>query len=151
MHFRLLQTFSSCAKSYTVLLLVLQAPKFKPAEYTVLTEEEWRRLKEEGYPEHLIKKEDAKRTREIDAALKRTVLPQNTATFLQDQCKWVCHQMELRIVLVGKVMVEPSSCGQLSNTLVLIGGSKGRTPELCTPSGSNFFHFHAVFRKNLAK
>ena len=87
----------------------------------MLTEEEWRRLKEEGYPEHLIKKEDAKRTREIDAALKRTVLPQNTAAFLQGQCKWVCHQIELRIVLVGKVMVDPSFYGQLSNTATFTG------------------------------
>ena len=96
--------------------MALQAPRFKAAEYTVLTEDEWRRLKDEGYPEHLIKKEDAKRTREIDAALKRTVLPYNTAAFLQSQCKWVCHQMELRIVLVGKVTEEPLFNGHQLNT-----------------------------------
>ena len=114
-------TFNSCAKIYTVFLLALQAPRFKAVEYTVLTEEEWRRLKDEGYPEHLIKKEDAKRTRDIDAALKRTILPHNTAAFLQSQCKWVCHQMELRIVLVGKAMEEPPFSGHLSNTATYTG------------------------------
>ena len=109
---------NSYAKIHTVFLLALQAPRFKAAEYTVLTEE-WRRLKDEGYPEHLIKKEDAKRTREIDAALKRTVLPHNTAAFLQSQCKWVCHQMELRIVLVGKVMEEPLFNGQIQPHLLV--------------------------------
>ena len=103
-------------------MLALQAPRFKAAEYTVLTEEEWRRLKDEGYPEHLIKKEDAKRTREIDAALERTILPHNTAAFLQSQCKWVCHQMELRIVLVGKVMEEHPFKGYLLNVATTLRG-----------------------------
>ena len=115
-------TFNSCAKIYTVFLLALQSPRFKAAEYTVLREEEWRRLKDEGYPEHLIKKKDAKKTWEIDAALKRTVLPHNTAAFLQSQCQWVCHQMELRIVLVGKVMEEPLFNGYLLNTATTLRG-----------------------------
>ena len=106
--------------------MALQAPRFKAVEYTVLTEEEWRRLKDEGYPEHLIKKVDAKKTREIDAALKRTVLPHNTAAFLQSRCKWVCHQMELRIVLVGKVMEEPPFNGHLSNTATCTSSKYGQ-------------------------
>ena len=65
--------------------ILFQAPKYKPENYHIFTEKEWKELQEDGYPEHVIRKEDEKKKKEVDEFLQRTILKENTLEHIKNR------------------------------------------------------------------